>query len=197
MYKYNDIDKRIVHARVDEFRGQVRRRLAGELAEEDFLPLRLQNGLYNQRHGYMLRVGVPYGLLSSDQMRTFALIAERYDRGFGHFTTRQNIQFNYMELEEVPDILGHLAEVEMHAIQTSGNCVRNVTCDPHAGVAPDELADPRPLAEMLRQYKELHPEFAFLPRKFKIAIIGAPEDRAATFFHDIGIQAVEVNGALG
>ena len=197
MYKYNDIDKRIVHARVEEFRDQVRRRLAGELAEEDFLPLRLQNGLYNQRHGYMLRVGVPYGLLSSDQMRTFALIAERYDRGFGHFTTRQNIQFNYMQLEEVPDILGHLAEVEMHAIQTSGNCVRNVTCDPHAGVAPDELADPRPLAEMLRQYKELHPEFAFLPRKFKIAITGAPEDRAATFFHDIGVQAVEHDGAMG
>lgn len=197
MYQYNDIDKRIVHARVDEFRDQVRRRLAGELAEEDFLPLRLQNGLYNQRHGYMLRIGVPYGLLSSDQMRTFALIAERYDRGFGHFTTRQNIQFNYMKLEDVPDILAHLAEVEMHAIQTSGNCVRNVTCDPHAGVAPDELADPRPLAEMLRQYKELHPEFAFLPRKFKIAISGSPEDRAATFFHDIGVQAVEVDGAMG
>jgi len=197
MYQYNDIDKRIVRARVEEFRGQVRRRLAGELAEEDFLPLRLQNGLYNQRHGYMLRIGVPYGLLSSAQMRTFALIAERYDRGFGHFTTRQNIQFNYMELEDVPDILGHLAEVEMHAIQTSGNCVRNVTCDPHAGVAPDELVDPRPLAELLRQYKELHPEFAFLPRKFKIAISGAAEDRAATFFHDIGVQAVERDGEIG
>jgi sulfite reductase (NADPH) hemoprotein beta-component len=197
MYRYNDIDKRIVRARVEEFRDQVRRRLDGELTEEDFLPLRLQNGLYNQRLGYMLRIGVPYGLLSSAQMRTFALIAERYDRGFGHFTTRQNIQFNHMELEDVPDILGHLAEVEMHAIQTSGNCVRNVTCDPHAGVAPDELADPRPLAEMLRQYKELHPEFAFLPRKFKIAISGAPDDRAATFFHDIGIQATERDGALG
>ena len=197
MYRYNDIDKQIVHARVAEFRDQVERRLANELKEEDFLPLRLQNGLYHQRHAYMLRVGVPYGLLSSAQIRTFAMIAERYDRGFGHFTTRQNIQFNWMELADVPDILGHLADVEMHAMQTSGNCVRNVTCDPLAGVAADELVDPRPLAEMLRQYKEIHPEFLFLPRKFKFAITGATRDRAAIAFHDIGIQAVERDGELG
>ena len=197
MYRYNDIDTRIVRARVAEFRDQVKRRLADELREEDFLPLRLQNGLYHQRHAYMLRVGVPYGLLSSAQMRTFAMIAEKYDRGFGHFTTRQNIQFNWMELVDVPDILEHLADVEMHAMQTSGNCVRNVTCDPLAGVASDELVDPRPLAEMLRQYKEIHPEFLFLPRKFKFAITGALKDRAATAFHDIGLQAVERAGEIG
>jgi sulfite reductase (NADPH) hemoprotein beta-component len=197
MYRYNDVDKQIVHARVAEFRDQVRRRLADELKEEDFLPLRLQNGLYHQRHAYMLRVGVPYGLLSSAQIRTFAMIAEKYDRGFGHFTTRQNIQFNWMELADVPDILAHLADVEMHAMQTSGNCVRNITCDPLAGVAPDELVDPRPLAEMLRQYKEIHPEFLFLPRKFKFAITGATKDRAAIAFHDIGFQAVERDGELG
>lgn len=197
MYRYNQMDKEFVHARVKEFRGQVARRLAGELPEEEFLPLRLQNGLYHQRHAYMLRVGVPYGLLSSAQIRKFALIAERYDRGYGHFTTRQNIQFNWMKLEDVPDILEHLATVEMHAMQTSGNCVRNITCDPLAGIANDEIVDPRPLAEMLRQYKEIHPEFLFLPRKFKFAMTGARKDRAATAFHDIGIQASEENGQVG
>ena len=197
MYKYNHLDKTFVQARVDEFRSQVERRLAGTLAEEEFLPLRLQNGLYHQRHAYMLRVGVPYGLLSSRQIRTFAMISERYDKGFGHFTTRQNIQFNWMQLEDVPDILQHLADVEMHAVQTSGNCVRNITCDPLSGIARDELVDPRPLAEMLRQYKEIHPEFLFLPRKFKFAMTGAKTDRAATAFHDIGLQAHEKDGEIG
>ena len=197
MYRYNEVDKRLVRSRVAEFRDQVRRRLAGELAEEDFLPLRLMNGLYHQRHSYMLRIGIPYGLISSDQMRAFGVIAEKYDRDYGHFTTRQNIQFNWVKLEEVADILAVLADVEMHAIQTSGNCVRNVTCDPFAGVAPDEIVDPRPLAEMLRQYKELHPEFLYLPRKFKIAMTGAPDDRAATRFHDIGIQGRVRDGVVG
>ena len=191
MYLYNSMDRTFVASRVSEFRAQVERRLAGELAEEEFLPLRLQNGLYRQRHAYMLRVGVPYGLLNSEQIRTFATIADTYDRGFGHFTTRQNIQFNWLELENVPDILDLLAQVDMHAMQTSGNCVRNITSDPLAGVSKDEIIDPRPMAEMLRQYKEIHPEFLFLPRKFKYAITGAETDRAATAFHDIGIQAVQ------
>ncbi|MEZ4265055.1 MAG: nitrite/sulfite reductase [Myxococcota bacterium] len=197
MYRYNTMDARFVRERVAEFRNQVQRRLAGELSEDQFRPLRLMNGLYLQRHAYMLRISVPYGLLSSAQMRTFGYIAERYDRGFGHFTTRQNLQFNWLRLEDVPDILAHLAEVEMHAIQTSGNCVRNISSDPYAGVAPDELIDPRPFAEIVRQYKELHPEFMYLPRKFKIAISGARDDRAATAFHDIGVQAVEQNGEIG
>jgi sulfite reductase (NADPH) hemoprotein beta-component len=197
VYRYNSMDARFVRERVAEFRNQTQRRLAGELSEDQFRPLRLMNGLYLQRHAYMLRVSVPYGLMSSEQMRTFGYIAERYDRGFGHFTTRQNIQFNWLRLEDVPDILGHLAEVEMHAIQTSGNCVRNISSDPYAGVAPDELLDPRPYAEIVRQYKELHPEFMYLPRKFKIAISGARDDRAATAFHDVGVRAVERDGELG
>ncbi len=197
MYRYNSMDARFVRERVAEFSNQVRRRIAGELTEDQFRPLRLMNGLYLQRHAYMLRISVPYGLLSSAQMRTFGYIAERYDRGFGHFTTRQNLQFNWIRLDDVPEILGHLAEVEMHSIQTSGNCVRNISSDPHAGVAQDELIDPRPFAEIIRQYKELHPEFMYLPRKFKIAITGARDDRAATAFHDIGVRAVERDGELG
>ncbi len=190
MYLYNSMDRTFVASRVSEFRAQVERRLAGELAEEEFLPLRLQNGLYRQRHAYMLRVGVPYGLLNSEQIRTFATIADTYDRGFGHFTTRQNIQFNWPKLPDVPAILSALADVEMHAIQTSGNCVRNVTADHFAGAAGDEIADPRPYAELLRQWSMDHPEFQFLPRKFKIAITGAPNDRAVTRAHDIGLRMV-------
>ena len=197
MYRYNAVDKRLVRERVAEFRNQTERRLAGELPEEEYRPLRLMNGLYLQRHAYMMRIGIPYGLLDSRQMRAFAHIAERYDRGYGHWTTRQNIQFNWLRLEDVPDILQCLAEVDMHAMQTSGNCVRNVTIDPHAGVAHDELFDVRPLGEMIRQYKELHPEFMYLPRKFKIAMAGGPVDRAATAFHDIGLQATVEDGQRG
>ncbi|MDP6946457.1 MAG: nitrite/sulfite reductase, partial [Myxococcota bacterium] len=163
MYQYNEHDRRFVRERVAEFRDQVRRRLAGELSEDDFRPLRLMNGLYLQRHAYMLRISIPYGLLDSRQMRAFGAIAERYDRGFGHWTTRQNIQFNWLRLEDVPDILQLLAQVDMHAMQTSGNCVRNITNDPYAGVAADERWDTRPLSEVIRQYKELHPEFMYLP----------------------------------
>ena len=190
MYRYDDFDERFVRERVAQFRGQVERRLSGALTEDEFKPLRLMNGLYLQLHAYMLRVAVPYGMLSSQQMRQLAMIADRWDRGYGHFTTRQNIQFNWPQLKDVPDILEALADVEMHAIQTSGNCIRNVTSDPFAGVAADEIEDPRPTAEMLRQWSSLHPEFSFLPRKFKIAITGSPNDRAATRVHDIGLRMV-------
>ncbi|WP_296943626.1 nitrite/sulfite reductase [uncultured Massilia sp.] len=190
MYRYDQYDHLIVRERIAQYRDQVRRRLADELTEEEFLPLRLQNGLYMQRHAYMLRIAVPYGLLSTAQMRMFAHIARKYDRGYGHFTTRQNIQFNWIELERTPDILADLASVEMHAIQTSGNCIRNITTDEFAGTAFDELIDPRPFAEILRQWSTFHPEFIALPRKFKIAINGAVEDRAAIAVHDIGLTAV-------
>lgn len=190
MYRYNEVDRTIVRERVAQFRDQVARRLSGELSEDEFRILRLQNGLYLQRHAYMLRVAVPYGLLSSAQVRMLAHIARRYDRGYGHFTTRQNIQYNWPKLPEVPDLLADLASVEMHAIQTSGNCIRNITADHLAGVAPDEVADPRPICEILRQWSTFHPEFAYLPRKFKIAVTGATRDRAAVAFHDIGIRLV-------
>ncbi len=191
MYHYDDFDKTIVRERAAQFRDQVRRRVAGELTEDEFRPLRLQNGLYLQLHAYMLRVAVPYGLLSSKQMRMLAHIARTYDKGYGHFTTRQNIQYNWPKLEDVPDILEDLASVEMHAIQTSGNCVRNITADQYAGVIADELEDPRPYCEILRQWSTFHPEFAYLPRKFKIAVTGAATDRAAIRFHDIGIRIVK------
>jgi sulfite reductase (NADPH) hemoprotein beta-component len=188
MYKYDAIDQTLVDQRVVQFRDQVARRLNGTLAEEEFRPLRLQNGLYLQRHAYMLRVAIPYGLLNSKQLRTLALIAQKYDRGYGHFTTRQNIQYNWVNLEETPDILAELAKVEMHAIQTSGNCIRNITSDAFAGVAADEYVDPRPICELLRQWSTLHPEFAHLPRKFKFAINGAREDRTVLLCHDVGIE---------
>jgi sulfite reductase (NADPH) hemoprotein beta-component len=190
MYQYDQYDHLIVRERIAQYRDQVARRLSGELTEAEFLPLRLQNGLYMQRHAYMLRIAVPYGLLASKQMRMFAHIARKYDRGYGHFTTRQNIQFNWVELEQTPDILTDLASVEMHAIQTSGNCIRNTTSDPYAGVAADEIIDPRPYAEVLRQWSTFHPEFIALPRKFKVAINGAEEDRAAIAVHDIGLTVV-------
>jgi sulfite reductase (NADPH) hemoprotein beta-component len=188
MYRYDEFDQAFVAERVAQFRDQVARRLAGDLSEEQFKPLRLQNGVYLQLHAYMLRVAVPYGTLSARQMRKLAQIARTYDKGYGHFTTRQNIQFNWPRLEDVPAILEELAQVEMHAIQTSGNCIRNVTADHFAGVAADEAADPRPYAEILRQWSSLHPEFLFLPRKFKIAVTGAVHDRAAIQFHDIGYE---------
>ncbi|MHC8344360.1 nitrite/sulfite reductase [Pseudomonas sp. RT6P73] len=187
MYQYDDYDRALVFERVAQFRDQVERFMSGELSEEEFLPLRLQNGLYMQKHAYMLRVAIPYGTLSASQMRTLASIARDYDRGYGHFTTRQNMQFNWIELAQVPDILERLAQVEMHAIQTSGNCVRNITTEAFAGVAADELMDPRPLAEILRQWSTINPEFLFLPRKFKIAICSAEQDRAAIMMHDIGL----------
>jgi len=188
MYRYDEFDAAFVRQRVKQFRGQVERRLAGDLSEDEFKPLRLMNGVYLQLHAYMLRVAIPYGTLSSRQMRRLAHIARTYDRGYGHFTTRQNIQYNWPKLSDVPDILDQLAEVEMHAIQTSGNCIRNVTADHFAGAAADEIEDPRVYAEIIRQWSTLHPEFSFLPRKFKIAITGAPNDRAAVRFHDIGLQ---------
>ena len=188
MYRYDEFDHRFVNDRVAQFRDQATRRLAGELTEDEFRPLRLMNGLYLQLHAYMLRIAIPYGTLSSRQMRALADIAERWDRGYGHFTTRQNIQFNWIKLEDTADILAALAEVEMHAIQTSGNCIRNVTTDHWAGAAADELADPRPVAELVRQWSSLHPEFSYLPRKFKIAVTGAPHDRAAVKVHDIGLR---------
>ncbi len=191
MYRYDSYDQRLVEERAEQFAGQVRRYRRGEIGEDEFKQLRLRNGLYLQRHAYMLRVAIPYGLLSSLQMRRLAHIARRYDRGFGHFTTRQNIQYNWLELDDVPDILRALAEVEMHAIQTSGNVVRNITADHLAGAAGDELEDPRPYCELLRQWSTLHPEFSWLPRKFKIAITGATTDRAAIQLHDIGLQLVE------
>ncbi|MFV3092888.1 nitrite/sulfite reductase [Pseudomonas sp. GW6] len=188
MYQYDDYDRALVRERVAQFRDQVQRRLADELSEEEFLPLRLQNGLYLQKHAYMLRVAIPYGTLSAKQMRALGHIAREYDRGYGHFTTRQNIQFNWVELKRVPDILDWLAEHDMHAIQTSGNCVRNITTEAFAGVAADEYLDPRPLAEILRQWSTVNPEFLFLPRKFKIALCAAEQDRAAVQVHDIGLQ---------
>ena len=194
MYRYDAHDHAIVAERVAQFRDQTRRYLAGQLTDDEFRPLRLQNGLYIQRHAPMLRVAIPYGLLSAKQLRMLARIARKYDRGYGHFTTRQNIQYNWPKLEEVPQILADLASVEMHAIQTSGNCIRNITTDHFAGVAPDEIVDPRALAEILRQWSTFHPEFAYLPRKFKIALNGAVEDRAAVLLHDIGLHVVR-NGA--
>lgn len=191
MYRYNENDQKIIEQRVAQFRGQTDRYLAGELAEEEFLPLRLQNGLYIQRLAPMLRIAVPYGLLNSKQFRKLAHIARTYDKGYCHITTRQNIQFNWPQLEEVPNILAELAEVQMHAVQTSGNCIRNTTTDQFAGIAQDELEDPRPWCEMIRQWSTFHPEFAFLPRKFKIAVSGTKGDRAAIQVHDIGVQIVK------
>ncbi len=195
MYRYDEIDQRIVEERVAQFRDQTRRYLAGRLSEDDFRPLRLQNGLYLQRHAPMLRVAIPYGILSSRQLRRLAQIARQYDRGYGHFSTRQNLQYNWPKLEEVPDILAELAGVQMHAIQTSGNCIRNITADHFGGVARDEIADAFVWAEILRQWSAFHPEFAYLPRKFKIALNGAEADRAATFLHDIGLHAVGKSGS--
>jgi sulfite reductase (NADPH) hemoprotein beta-component len=191
MYRYDALDKDVVLQRAAQFRDQVRRRLIGEITEDEFKPLRLQNGLYMQLHSYMLRVAIPYGCLTTDQVRHLAYVARKYDRGYAHFTTRQNVQYNWPKLHEVPDLLEGLAHAEMHAIQTSGNCVRNISSDPFAGVAADELEDPRPYCEILRQYSSFHPEFANLPRKFKIAITGAADDRAAIAFHDIGLRLVE------
>jgi sulfite reductase (NADPH) hemoprotein beta-component len=198
MYQYDSTDQALVDQRVAEFRDQTRRFLAGELSEDDFRPLRLRNGLYIQRFAPMLRIAIPYGLLNSTQLRMLASIARRYDRSYGHFTTRQNLQLNWPKLAEVPDILADLASVQMHAIQTSGNCVRNVTSDHLAGVAADEIEDPRPYCELLRQWSSFHPEFTYLPRKFKIAVSGAPADRAATEVHDIGLHLVRnAQGELG
>src|SRR5256885_5096070 len=208
MYRYDEFDHAFVRERVAQFRDQVARRLSGELDEEQFRPLRLMNGVYLQLHAYMLRIAIPYGTLSSRQLRKLAFIARRYDKGYGHFTTRQNLQFNWPPLADCPDILDELAEVEMHAIQTSGNCIRNVTADHFAGAAADEIEDPRPYAEILRQWSSLHPEFSYLPRKFKIAVTGAERDRAAIQVHDIGLHlkrdaagnlglAVYVGGGLG
>src|SRR6202163_1355227 len=208
MYQYDELDQAVVDQRVAEFRDQTRRHLAGQLSEDEFRPLRLRNGLYIQRHAPMLRIAIPYGLLSSTQLRKLGDIAHRYDRGYGHFTTRQNLQLNWPRLPDVPDILAELATVQMHAIQTSGNCVRNVTADHLAGIARDEIDDPRPYCEIIRQWATLHPEFSYLPRKFKIAVSGAADDRAATEVHDVGLQlrrdahgelgfAVRVGGGLG
>lgn len=191
MYKYDNYDQTIVNERVAQFRDQTARFLAGELSEDEFRPLRLMNGLYLQRYAPMLRVAIPYGLLSAAQLRMLAQIARKYDKGYGHFSTRQNIQYNWPRLETVPDILADLASVEMHAIQTSGNCIRNVTCDQFAGIAADELEDPRPYCEIIRQWSTFHPEFSFLPRKFKIAASGASQDRAAVQAHDIGLYLVK------
>src|SRR5579863_2180354 len=208
MYRYDEFDAAFVAERVAQFKDQVTRRLNGELTEEQFRPLRLMNGVYLQLHAYMLRIAVPYGTLSPRQLRKLAYIARRYDKGYGHFTTRQNIQYNWPALADCPAILSELASVEMHAIQTSGNCVRNTTSDQFAGAAADEIEDPRPYCELLRQWSSLNPEFSYLPRKFKIAIAGAPHDRAAIQVHDIGLQvvcndageigfAVYVGGGLG
>ncbi len=191
MYKYDKFDQTMVDTRVEEFRDQVRRRIEGHLTEDQFKPLRLMNGLYLQLHAYMLRVAIPYGTLNAAQMRVLGDIADKYDRGYGHFTTRQNIQYNWIKLDETPDLLADLAKVEMHAIQTSGNCIRNISSDQYAGAAADELVDPRPYAELLRQWSSFHPEFSFLPRKFKIAVIASDTDRAAMKLHDIGIQIVK------
>ncbi|MBQ0724504.1 MAG: nitrite/sulfite reductase, partial [Cycloclasticus sp.] len=188
MYLYDQLDQTLINERVEQFRDQTHRYLNGELTEEQFRPLRLMNGLYIQTHAPMLRVNIPYGLLSSKQLRALAYIAQHYDKGYGHFTTRQNIQFNWPKLEQVPDILAELANVQMHAIQSSGNCIRNITCDPLAGVCADEIEDPRPYCEIIRQWATLHPEFSYLPRKFKFAVSGSPKDRAATQVHDIGLH---------
>jgi sulfite reductase (NADPH) hemoprotein beta-component len=198
MYRYDVVDKTLVNERVSQFRDQTRRFLAGELTDDEFKLLRLRNGLYIQRHAPMLRVAIPYGLLSSTQLRTLSHIARRYDRGYGHFTTRQNIQYNWPKIEEVPDILADLAEVEMHAIQTSGNCIRNITSDHLAGLTPNELEDPRPWCELIRQWSTFHPEFSYLPRKFKIAVTGAAQDRAASQVHDVGVHIMRgPGGELG
>jgi sulfite reductase (NADPH) hemoprotein beta-component len=190
MYRYDEFDAQLVAERTRQFRGQVERRMAGRLSEAEFRPLRLMNGLYLQLHAYMLRVAVPYGTLNSEQFRMLAHLAEKYDRGYGHITTRQNMQFNWPKLPDVPDMLDDLASVQMHAIQTSGNCIRNVTCDPYAGATAEEVEDPRPMAELIRQWSTLHPEFSFLPRKFKIAVTAAEKDRALIKAHDIGIQII-------
>jgi sulfite reductase (NADPH) hemoprotein beta-component len=198
MYRYDEFDQAFVRERVEQFRGQVARRLSGALTEEEFRPLRLMNGLYLQLHAYMLRIAIPYGTLSSRQLRRLARIARVYDKGYGHFTTRQNLQFNWPRLDQVPDMLAELAEVEMHCIQTSGNCIRNVTSDPFAGAAGDEVVDPRVTCEVIRQWSTLHPEFSFLPRKFKIAVTAAESDRAAIAVHDIGIRILkDAAGRLG
>jgi sulfite reductase (NADPH) hemoprotein beta-component len=198
MYQYDHHDQRLVDERVAQFRDQTRRFLAGELSEDEFRPLRLRNGLYIQKYAPMLRIAIPYGLLSSTQLRKLAHIGRKYDRGYGHFTTRQNIQFNWPRLEDVPDILGELATVQMHAIQTSGNCVRNITADHFAGIAADEIIDPMPYSELFRQWSTFHPEFSYLPRKFKIAVSGSTTDRAATLVHDIGVHAVRnAEGNIG
>ncbi|MFN4184621.1 MAG: nitrite/sulfite reductase [Hyphomonas sp.] len=197
MYRYDQFDARIVAERVAQFRGQVARRLSGELLEDEFKPLRLQNGVYLQLHAYMLRIAIPYGQLSPVQLRRLAEVARDYDRGFGHFTTRQNIQFNWVALKDIPDVLEKLAEVEMHAIQTSGNCIRNTTTDHFAGAAQDELLDPRPWCEIIRQWSTFHPEFAFLPRKFKIAVTAAEHDRAAIRVHDVGLHIRQQGGVTG
>src|SRR5450755_4411197 len=198
MYRYDQIDQTLVNERVAQFRDQTQRFLAGALSEDEFRPLRLRNGLYIQRFAPMLRVSIPYGLLSTTQLRMLAHIARHYDRDYGHFTTRQNIQYNWPALERVPDILADLASVEMHALQTSGNCIRNITADHLAGVAPDELEDPRPFCEIIRQWATLHPEFAYLPRKFKIAVTGTPADRAASEVHDVGLHMRrDADGRIG
>ncbi|MGB3625954.1 MAG: nitrite/sulfite reductase [Henriciella sp.] len=197
MYRYDEFDAQIVRDRVEQFRGQVARRLSGELKEDEFKPLRLQNGVYLQLHAYMLRIAIPYGQLSPRQMRKLAKVARDYDRGYGHFTTRQNIQFNWVALKDIPDVLAELAEVEMHAIQTSGNCIRNVTSDHYAGATKDEIMDPRPWCEIIRQWSTFHPEFAFLPRKFKIAVTAAEHDRAAIKVHDIGLHMRQRGDEVG
>ena len=197
MYKYDAIDRQLLDERVAQFRDQVRRWKAGELSDDEFRPLRVQNGLYIQRHAPMYRIAVPYGMLNSAQLRRLAHIARTYDRGYGHITTRHNMQFNWPKIEDCPDIMAELAEVEMHSIQTSGNDIRNITTDQFAGVAPDEIIDPRPLAEIVRQWSMFHPEFYFLPRKFKIAISGSLDDRAVTWFHDIGLHLKVVDGEIG
>ncbi len=197
MYKYSDIDKKIINSRVKQFENQVNRRLEGKLTEEEFKPLRLMNGLYLQLHAYMLRVAIPYGELSSKQLRKLAFIANKYDRGYGHFTTRQNIQFNWPKLLDVPKILHELSQVEMHAIQTSGNCIRNISSDHLAGLTSNEIEDPRPWCEIIRKWSTFHPEFSFLPRKFKIAVIGCAEDRAAMLVHDIGLRLIERENQVG
>ena len=197
MYKYSNKDKRIIKNRVSQFKFQVERRLNGELSEEEFKPLRLMNGLYLQLHAYMLRVAIPYGELSALQMRKLADIADKYDKGYGHFTTRQNVQFNWPKLIDVPEILSDLSDVEMHAIQTSGNCIRNISSDHFAGICDDEVQDPRPWCEIIRKWSTFHPEFSFLPRKFKIAVTGSNVDRAAIKFHDIGLKIVSKNNEIG
>ena len=197
MYSYTDFDTAFVAERNAQFRAQVERRIDGSLTEDEFKPLRLMNGLYLQLHAYMLRVAIPYGTINSRQMHQLAYIADRWDKGYGHFTTRQNIQFNWPNLRDVPDMLDALAEVQMHAIQTSGNTIRNVTADHFAGAAADEIADPRPVAELIRQWSTDHPEFQFLPRKFKVAVTGSPNDRAVTRAHDIGLRMIERDGRAG
>ena len=190
MYRYNEIDRRLVNERVTQFRDQTRRHLSAELSEDEFRPLRLQNGLYVERHSPMMRLAIPYGVLSSKQMRALAGVTRKFDRGTGHFSTRQNLQLNWIGLEQAPEVLAELAKADLHAIQTSGNCIRNITTDPFAGIAPHEVSDPRPWAEILRQWSTFHPEFANLPRKFKVAFSGGPEDAAFVRIHDLGFQLV-------